>query len=56
MYVMWTTIVFLFVIGVLAVVGWVLFKMSPFAHHAEQFRDPVTGEWTAGSLRVDKSA
>jgi hypothetical protein len=54
MYIMWTTIVFLFVIGVLAVVGWALFEMSPFAHHADRFRDPETGKWTAGSLRLDE--
>jgi hypothetical protein len=54
MYIMWTTIVFVFVIGVVAVVAWVLFSMSPFAHHADQFRDPETGRWTAESLRIDR--
>jgi hypothetical protein len=36
-------IVFAFVVGVAAVIVWALFEMSPFAHHVDQFRDPVTG-------------
>lgn len=36
-------IVFAFVVGVGAVIVWALFEMSPFAHHVDQFRDPVTG-------------
>ncbi len=29
-----------FVLGTLAVVGWSLFEMSPFAHHSQRFHDP----------------
>jgi hypothetical protein len=36
-------IVFAFVVVVGAVIVWALFEMSPFAHHVDQFRDPVTG-------------
>ena len=32
-------IVFVFFFSVLAVTGWALFKMSPFAHHADHYRD-----------------
>lgn len=32
-----------FVVGVAAVIFWALYEMSPYAHHTEQFRDPVTG-------------
>lgn len=38
-----TLIVFAFVVAVAAVIVWALFEMSPFAHHVDQFRDPVTG-------------
>ncbi len=35
-------IVAVFVIAVLALVGYVLFKLSPFAHHTDVLRDPLT--------------
>lgn len=35
--------VLLLVVGVIAVVISVLFELSPFAHHAETFRDRATG-------------
>ena len=37
-----TVIVLLFVVAVLAVVAYVLFELSPFARHADQYRDPKT--------------
>jgi len=37
-----TVIVLLFVVAVLAVCAYALFELSPFARHADQFRDPVT--------------
>jgi hypothetical protein len=48
-----TFAVFVFVAGVLAVVVWALFEMSPFARHTDQFRDPRTGERTGPSPRLD---
>jgi ABC-type polysaccharide/polyol phosphate export permease len=36
-----TVLAFVVVVG--AVIVWALFEMSPFAHHVDQFRDPVTG-------------
>jgi len=48
-----TFAVFVFVFGTLAVVAWALFKMSPFAHHKDQFRNPRTGERTGPSPRLD---
>jgi hypothetical protein len=53
MYTVWVTIVFLFVFGVFAVVGWSLFKMSPFAHHTDVYRDPVTHEFLGEPPRLD---
>jgi hypothetical protein len=29
-----------FVVGVLAVVAYALFEVSPFAHHADRFHEP----------------
>jgi hypothetical protein len=48
-----TFAVFVFVAGVLAVVAWALFEMSPFARHTDQLRDPRTGELTGASPRLD---
>jgi hypothetical protein len=36
---LFTVLVLAFVVAVLAVVGYALFEMSPFARHAESFRD-----------------
>ncbi len=36
-------LVFAFVVGAGAVLAWALFEMSPFAHHPDRFRDPVSG-------------
>ncbi len=46
-------IVFVFVVSVLALVGLVLFKLSPFARHADHYRDPETGERRFDSPRLD---
>jgi hypothetical protein len=40
---LFTVIVFASVLAVLAVVAYALFELSPFARHADQFRDPRTG-------------
>jgi hypothetical protein len=37
-------IVMLFVFAVIAIVLSVLFELSPFAHHAETYRDHATGK------------
>ncbi len=39
-----TVAVFVFVVGVLAVVAYALFEVSPFAHHVNEYRDPRTGK------------
>ena len=44
---------FVFVFGTLAIVGWALFKMSPFARHSDEFRDPRTGKFKGHSPRLD---
>jgi hypothetical protein len=46
-------VVFLFVVGTLAVVAWALFEMSPFAHHKDRFRDLRTGNRIGPSPRLD---
>jgi hypothetical protein len=35
-----TVITMAFVVGVLAVVAWALFELSPFAHHDDRYHDP----------------
>jgi hypothetical protein len=37
-------IVMSFVIGVLLVIGYALFEMSPIARHQDHYRDPATGK------------
>jgi hypothetical protein len=53
MEILWTTVVMVFVVGVLAVVAWCLFEMSPYAHHSDVFRDPVTGKFIGEPPRLD---
>ena len=48
-----TVIVVVFVLSVLAVAAYTLFEMSPFAQHADRFRDPRTGERLGESPRLD---
>jgi hypothetical protein len=48
-----TAIVFVFVLGVLAVVAYALFEVSPFAHHLNEFRDPRTGKRRWESPHLD---
>lgn len=38
-----TVVVMVFVIGIGALGVYALFELTPFAHHSDQFRDPVTG-------------
>jgi hypothetical protein len=52
MNVLWTTIVVVFVLGTLATVAWCLFEMSPFAHHADVYRDE-NGKWIGEAPRLD---
>lgn len=46
-------IVMAFVVVVLAVVAFALFEVTPFARHAEQFRDPRTGKRRWDSPHLD---
>jgi len=46
-------IVGVFVLGVLGVVAFALFKMSPFTAHSDRYRDPVTGKRLSDSPRLD---
>jgi hypothetical protein len=39
-----TIVVLLFVLSVLIVTAYTLFELSPFAQHADRFRDPQTGK------------
>lgn len=50
---LYTVIVVVFVVSVLAVVAYTLFEMSPFARHADLFRDPLTGKRIGESPRLD---
>jgi hypothetical protein len=48
-----TAVVMVFVIGTLAAVGYALFEMSPWARHADQFRDPKTGKRIGEAPHLD---
>ena len=48
-----SVVVGVFVLGVLAVVAFALFEMSPFSAHANRYRDPVTGKRLFDSPRLD---
>jgi hypothetical protein len=50
---LFAVIVFVFVLSVVAFVAYVLFELSPFAHHKESFRDPRTGKRRWRSPRLD---
>ena len=53
MNVLMALIVGVFVLGVLAVVAFTLFALSPFASHSDRYRDPVTGKRLSDSPRLD---
>lgn len=53
MAVLFTFIVIAFVIIVLALVGYALFEITPFAKHVDHFRDPLTGKRRWDSPRLD---
>jgi hypothetical protein len=42
-----------FVLAVWTAVAYALFKMGPFAHHADQFRDPRTGKRIGDSPHLE---
>jgi len=37
-------VVMVVVLSVLAVVGYALFELTPFARHSDYYRDPLTGQ------------
>jgi len=53
MSVMFTVVVMAFVVAVLAIVVFGLFEVTPFAHHAESYRDPRTGKRRCDSPHLD---
>jgi hypothetical protein len=48
----YTVIVVVFVLSVLATAAYTLYAMSPFARHADRFRDPQTGQRLGESPRL----
>jgi len=46
-------VVGVFVVGVLALVAYALFELSPFAHRGESYRDPETGRRRWQSPHLD---
>jgi len=50
---LFTSVVLGFVLAVLCIVAYALFELSPFAHHADQFRDPRTGKRMWQSPHLD---
>jgi hypothetical protein len=53
MNILFTVVVLAFVLAVLSVVAYALFELSPFAHHADRFRDPRTGKRRWESPHLD---
>jgi hypothetical protein len=49
---LYTVIVIVFVVAVLSSVAFALFKMSPFGHHVDHFRDR-TGKRLGSGPRLD---
>jgi len=48
-----TAIVLLFVVFVLGTVAYTMFELSPFAHHEDHYRDPVTHRWLGESPHLE---
>jgi len=44
MEIVFSVVVILFVVGVVGLVGYALFTMTPLARHQDHYRDPVTGD------------
>jgi hypothetical protein len=53
MTVFFTLVVMVFVVSVLALVGYALFEMTPLARHVDHFRDPRTGKRLWESPHLD---
>jgi hypothetical protein len=51
--ILFTVIAIAFVLVVLALVGFALFEMTPFASHRDHFRDPRTGKRRWESPHLD---
>jgi hypothetical protein len=51
---LWIIVSFVFVLAVLGVVAYALYELSPFAHHADHYRDPRTGRerWVSPHLET----
>jgi len=47
------SVVIVFVFSVLALVGYTLFKLSPFAEHADRYRATDTGKRLSPGPRLD---
>ncbi len=50
---LFTVIVIAFVLSVLALVAYAIFELTPFAKHADHYRDPKTGKRNTSSPRLD---
>jgi hypothetical protein len=52
--IIFTTIVFVFVTGVLAIACYALYECTPFAHRDNPYRDRITGRRRGESPHVDE--
>ncbi len=50
---LFTIVVIAFVVLVLALAAYAVFELTPFARHADKYRDPVTGQRRGKSPRLD---
>lgn len=51
--IVFSVVVVVFVVSVLALAGYALFEMTPFARHADHYRDPRTGKRRWDSPHLD---
>ena len=50
---LFTIVVMAFVVFVLALAAYAFFELTPFAKHADHYRDPETGKRRGESPRLD---
>jgi len=52
MNIVFLVVVVVFIVAVLALVGYAIYEVTPFARHADHYRDPYTGErrWNSPHL------
>ena len=50
---LWVIVVFAFVVGTLAVIGFAIVESTSYAHRSNPYRDPTTGDRRWSSPHLD---